>query len=97
MQSVSALHEFFAIRGIRVFVFYFITKGIKMALQELSIQEIEHVAGGAFSPSIATYGIGVITAAGVGFGFFGPAGSIGAAAAYTVGFGGTRFLQFMLK
>lgn len=55
-------------------------------MQELSMHEVEQVAGADFSPGMAAAGIGIASAA-AGGAIFGPVGAVGAAAAYAAGYG----------
>ena len=66
-----------------------------MELQELTMEEIEQTSGASLTTS--GYGVGVATAAAVGFGFFGPVGAAGSAIAFSAGFVGGGLLRYMFK
>ena len=65
----------------------------KLEMEELSIEQIEQVSGGDLVS--AGYGVGVTTAAAVGFAF-GPVGSVAAAGAFTAGFAAGSLFRWMI-
>jgi hypothetical protein len=66
-----------------------------MAIQELSVKQVEQVSGGGLIE--AGYATGATTSAAVGFGLFGPVGAVGAFAAFTLGFGGALGVQYFSR
>ena len=67
----------------------------ELQMQELTMAEIEQASGASLTT--AGYGVGVTTAAAVGFGFFGPVGAAGSAIAFSAGFFGGGLLRYMFK
>ncbi len=69
----------------------------ELAMEELTMEQVEQVAGGDFSPRAAALGIGIASAA-AGGALFGPAGALLSTAAYIAGFvAGNIILRPMIQ
>jgi hypothetical protein len=69
----------------------------ELAMEELTMEQVEQVAGGDFSPGAASLGIGIASAA-AGGAIFGPIGAVAAGLAYFAGYvGGSIVLRPMLR